>query len=607
MRRRPPSASCPALSAFACRAKGRSLRRLLLVLLFVAGFAASSGVAFTSSNDLVLSIYGYRSPMKGTPPLTEDTSRPLASQVVLVIIDGLRYDSSLQMPYLNRLRQQGAHAVLSFEPPSNAQTAWTTLLSGTGPEVSDAPLFDHSLPWIAPIAVDHLFAAANRAGLRCGISASAAWAKLITPDLFYTQYFVNPSDDSADERVIEQAGLFLTEFAPAFTLIQLGQVSAAGSQFGAASHQYQAEVLRSDDHVRRVAESMSLSDGVLLVASSHGYLDSGGHGGDEPTLLRTPFVMVGKNVLPGDYGDARAIDVAPTIAAILGIPAPSSTRGNIETRMLTMDVVDRAEKLVQLASQRVRLGNMYLYSINGEQLQPTAQGDMLVAMSSLQVKNYESAAELAAISVAQTDQEMLRARDARIWKERTQRAWPIAALIALLLWMLWHNWSSGRRYGTLVAPLAAALYHILFVQQGNTYSWSDIPQAGLASTLEPSVVRAALCLSVGGLLVTFGAWRERERSASAVVMRAFGYAALLLMIIAAIIGVALWYNGPRFDWYLPDLTLAFVQFTALVQLMCTAALAVPLPIIVLLLQRVLLGIADRRSTRRVAASLPTHR
>ena len=569
------------------------MRRVLLLALAILALAVAAAAAAIWSNDLILSIYGYRSPMRGDLPLTEGSSNPLASQVVLVLVDGLRYDTSLQMPYLHLLRQQAAHAVLHSSPPSSAQTAWTTIVSGAVPEINDAPLFDHSTEWIAPIAVDDLFAVANRSGLTGGIAGSQAWSKLVPSNSLYTQFFADPTDPASDRRVTENALVFLNEFKPNFLLVHLVQVDAAGRQHGAASAEYGQAAVQCDEEIRRLAEQMDLRRSVLLVTSSYGYLDSGGRGGEEAVLLRTPFVMAGRNVLPGDYGEIRAVDLAPTVAALLGTPVPSSAQGRIQTSMLTMDAVDRAEKLVLLATQRVRLGSMYLYSIGQGQLQETAQGDMLVAVSSLQVKNYESAAELAALSVEQTDREMLQARRARVWGERTQRGIPLSLLVVILTWALWRNRSTRELWSMLAAGMAATLYHVLLVQEGRLYSFSDLPAEGLAATLEPSLQRAILSLGAGAMIVTWRAWREKERSAFDVLMRAYGYAGLLLALIAVAIGVFAWYNGPRFDWHLPSFAIAYVQFVALIQAMLTAAIAIPMPFAVVALQRILLAITDR--------------
>ena len=45
-------------------------------------------------------------------------------------------------------------------------------------------------------------------------------------------------------------------------------------------------------------------------------------GGAEPEVLRVPFAAAGAGIRPGRYGDAEIIDLAPTMTALLGLPAP---------------------------------------------------------------------------------------------------------------------------------------------------------------------------------------------------------------------------------------------------------------------------------------------
>ncbi len=583
------------------------MRKVIIFIVSVLALISVVAGAYVWLNDLVLSVYGYRSPLKGTPPPTEDLGRPLTSQVVLVVIDGLRLDTSLQMPNLNLLRQQAAYAALTADPPSNALTAWTTIVSGAGPEINDAPTFDPSLEWISPIAVDHLFAAANRAGLRCGVAGSQRWEKIIPPKLLYTRFFVDAGNAVADEQVIDNALVFLQEFQPNLLLVHLQQMDEAGQMYGAASDEYRQAAARCDEHVGSLVENMNLRRSVLLVVSSHGHLDAGGHGGDEVVLLNTPFVMTGENVLPGEYGEVKQIDIAPIIAALLGTPMPSAAQGSMQAGMLTMDAVNRAEKLVALASQRARLGSIYLYSIGQGPLLETAEGDMLVAISSLQIKNYESAAELASLSVQQTDKEMVRARRSQIWKERTQRAVPLAVVVLIFLWILWLSRSNRTALSLAKAMVATAAYHALFLWQGNRYSFSHIPAAGLAATFAPSLQRAAVAVGIGAVLIVWREWAQKERSVFAVIMRSYGYAGLQLYLIALLIGACTWWNGSQFSWYLPSFTVAYVQFSALMQALLVGMIAIVLPVPVVVLQRLLLAISARyspaaRRARRAASS-----
>jgi hypothetical protein len=246
-----------------------------------------------------------------------------------------------------------------------------------------------------------------------------------------------------------------------------------------------------------------------------------------------------------------------------------------------------------LARQRARIGSVYLHSIGYGPLTETAEGDVLVALSSLEVRNYESAAELATLAVRQTDREMQSARRARIWKERTQRGLPIALVLWVVLWLMWRFRGSRPTFTALASLLGAALYHAIFLYQGNSYSFSRIPAAGLAATLEPSAKLALLSLGFGAALLVLDLCWQHERSVFSVVLHTYRYSLQQLYSIALVIGVCTWWNGFRFAWYLPSFFVAYVQFTTLMQIMLVALLAIPLPLLVVVVQRGLLAVTDR--------------
>ena len=573
------------------------MRKTVFVILITVALVSTAGVAYLWVNSLVQSIYGFRTPLKGMPSLTESSTPPLTSQVVLVVIDGLRYDTSFQMPYLNHLRDQGAHARLVSSPPSGAQIAWTALVSGAPPEINDASLFDQSYQWIRPIAVDHLFAALRRADFTSGIVGFHWWEKLVPPELLHVKYFVATDDAAADALVIDRAGAFLKEFYPNFLVVNLRHVNTAAQEHGALSAEYAEAVLRCDEHVRLLSASMDLQRSTPVVVSSHGHLDQGGHGGAEAVTLATPFVMVGESVRAGDHGLLAQTDVAPTIAALLGAPIPSAAQGSIRTDMVRMDRVDQAHILVALADQRFRMADMYLYSIGELVSGNSTEGDVLVAQSSLQVKNYDSALGLAKIAVDQVAQQVAGMRDSRISKERYQRAVPVALALLVPLWIIWRRRSWQLIWSAVAALVAASGYHALYVNHGGVYSFSRIPVEGLEAMLTVNLRHAGLSLAAGSLMVVWQLWRDRERSIRSAILRTYSHAGLQLYFIGLAVGACTLWNGSVFTWYIADLTLGYAHYTLLLQTMLVAALAIPLPIVIVALQKGLIFVSDRFERR----------
>jgi len=562
---------------------------------------------------LLDSLYKYESPLKGKLPLGQPT-QPLVQQVVMVIVDGLRYDTSLEMPYLNSLREEGASAVMVGIPGPASQPAWTTLVSGAGLEINGAPFLDpEHVNDIQPIAVDHLFVEVKRAGFISGLAGSNWWQKMVPDELLYAQFFVK-DENAADEQVVDTALRFLKNFHLHYLLIHLNQADHASREYGAASSEYRQAALRVDAYLRDIAQTTDVQRNVLIVVSDYGHPKAGECDKYGRVALTAPFVMVGPPVVPGDYGRIAPGDVAPTVAALLGTAVPSAAQRPIRFDMLRMDEVQRAVKQVTQAQQRVELGQAYLRSvlspalskaeglskgiIGAGTLSETAEGDALVATSSLQVKNYTSAYTLGEIAVQQIDKEMEQGRARRIQGERASRR--IGALLVILvpLFLVW--WKRRKRLGVLIfaALLTVAIYHWFFIREGNVYS-PNIPRP-VEPFLEESLRRVAIALAVGLVVTLLWLWYERERSLLDVVQSVYGFSFAVIYLLGVQVAIGCWLNGPTVTWYLPDLTVFFLYFSALVQSSMVAALSVFLPVAVLPFYGVALLIRSRLERDRLS-------
>ncbi len=543
---------------------------------------------------LLDSLYKYQSPFKEELPPGQPT-QPLVQQVVMVIVDGLRYDTSLEMPYLNSLREKGASAIMVGIPSPASQPAWTTLISGAGLEINGAPFLDaEHINEIQPIAVDHLFIQVQRAGLTGGLAGSSWWQKMVPDRFLYARFFTEDDQEDADEQVVDTALRFLKNFHLNYLLIHLNQVDRVSQRYGAASSEYRQAARRVDAHLRDIAQATDVKRNVLIVVSDYGHLRKGERGQYGRVALTAPFVMAGPAVVPGDYGQIAPQDVAPTVAALLGTAIPSAAQGHIRFDMLRMDEVQQAVKQVTQARQRLELGRAYLRSvlrvqqahhdgpsrgnIGARTLSETAEGDVLVAMSSLEVKNYTSAYTLGGLAVRQIDKEMEQARAQHIQKERARRQ--IGALIVILtpLPLLW--WKRSKRLGILIfaALLTIAICNVLFVREGNIYS-PNIPRP-VEPFLEESLRRVAIALAAGLAVIILRLWYEQKPPLD-MIQTVYGFSFAVIYLLGVQAAVGYWLNGPTVTWHLPDLTLFFLHFSALVQSSMVAAISVFMPVAIL--------------------------
>jgi ABC-type amino acid transport system permease subunit len=123
-----------------------------------------------------------------------------------------------------------------------------------------------------------------------------------------------------------------------------------------------------------------------------------------------------------------------------------------------------------------------------------------------------------------------------------------------------------------------AIYHLLFIREGNVYA-PNIPSP-VEPFLEESLRRVAIALAAGLVVTFFWLWYERERSLLDVAQSVYGFSFIVIYFLGIQAAVGYWLNGPTVTWYLPDLTLFFLHFSALVQSSMVAAISVFLPVAV---------------------------
>src|SRR5262249_50529450 len=119
--------------------------------------------------------------------------------------------------------------------------------------------------------------------------------------------------------------------------------------------EFLAAAQKDDADLSRLVAQLDLDRDTLIITADHGHRDAGGHGGDEPECISVPLVAVGAGVSPGQFGPARLVDVAPTIAALLGLPFPAASQGQPLVDMLELEPPTQAALLERAAQQRERV------------------------------------------------------------------------------------------------------------------------------------------------------------------------------------------------------------------------------------------------------------
>ena len=523
----------------------------IIGIVLLLGIAAG---AYFWATGMIDSNFNYRSRIKDNPPVSgENLGTPSTGRLVFVLIDALRYDTSLKpevMPTLNQLREQGASALMHSRPPSFSEPGYTTLLTGAWPEINDGPVFNLDYEDIPTFTQDNLFSSAHAAGWKTAISGYYWFEKLVPQDAVDLSFYTPGEDAAADVEVFEAAMPWLQNNEAQLVLIHLDQVDYAGHhEGGAVSPNWDAAANRTDDMLAEIAATLDLSKDTLVVLSDHGQIDAGGHGGQDPVVLLEPFVIVGAGVKPGQYADIQMVDVAPTLAALLGINLPASTQGRVQTDMLNLpqDVLSALPEAVK--SQQQALLSAYANALHNE------------------VASYEMP-ESSEVSDYQTVFHSLRSK--KLFADRFKRAFPTAILLAVAVTLLIRQRKNGSLSWVVGGLIFVALFNLRYLLiDGKVYSLSSI--ISQTDLIVYTAVTTAVALILAWLMVNF--YNKTFRgSACQNGLKTLWFGFTVIFVAGLPVLISYLFNGAIVKWTLPDYLTSFLALIGLIQILIISGL-----------------------------------
>ncbi len=278
-------------------------------------------------------------------PVLGPTSSRRSRRVVLIIIDGLRLQDSFGHETLDGLRRIGIDAIATSHYPSISRPNHATLVTGVAPLVSGI----RNNTFRTPVLIDSLMDRVNDAGLGATYVAddSPSLGYLFAEDFSSLYYGGWPG------AFAKSTQLAIADKTNALLVFIPGAVDLAGHEFGGDSPQYRQAVRDVDSGLGDILRQLDLSQDTILITADHGHTDAGGHGGEEDIVLRVPLIVAGAGIRADALlGPAELIDIAPTVAALLGVPAPGHASGKTLIDILDVSSADVAQLR---ASDRTRI------------------------------------------------------------------------------------------------------------------------------------------------------------------------------------------------------------------------------------------------------------
>jgi predicted AlkP superfamily pyrophosphatase or phosphodiesterase len=255
-------------------------------------------------------------------------------KVILVLADGLRYDTSIQvMGFLegavahDRARRWKMRCAL----PSLSRPLYETLHTGLAPH-------DHGITSNSIVRMSrhpNVFSIAQAAG-RCTAAAAYSWfaelysqaiydpvldrevddeMRIIQHGRFYTE------DDMPDTEVIRDADMLIRRFEPDYLLVHPMGCDHAGHLYGGESDAYRRQAARLDNLLAQHLPRWREAGYQVLVTADHGMNAQGWHGGTGDEVTTVPFYHFGGLRNGIETQVASQLSVTPTVLSLMGLAA----------------------------------------------------------------------------------------------------------------------------------------------------------------------------------------------------------------------------------------------------------------------------------------------
>lgn len=546
----------------------------------------------------------YKSPYLFQLEPVPATAKPSTGGVLLIIVDGLRVDTSKELDTWNTARNgfgstpPGADLTAITGQPSLSDPAAAVIPSGTTQEIHGV-----TTNWYEGLLrVDNVFTAAKRSGKTTTVVAGKGWVDLYG-DTIGTMYKYDDSAGDYDQMVFDRT-LSILQAAktpggqplPDLLIVHFSAVDNASHEFGALSPENLAAAKAIDGYIGRLLADYDLANRTAILTADHGHIATGGHGGWEPEVITVPLVFFGKSVTSGKMPAANQWDIAPTISALLGMSMPSETVGKILDSVIAPPAEDLAKAYIDLGHTRYRFAQAYVQEVE-KNLPPSqglsdtesnvADGNGLVDQGwvNLVAGDPARAVEAAKGGLFLMDQAQAKVKAIRIAEERKSRLGTSILLVLLPLLPLFYlgrNRWAGLALGGGVAYFALQAL-LFYVVRGFKLSLSIFNEESMIQSFFNArmIDAAAVAILVGIIFGLVVGWRKKYAGAEL----AEGAATVSYLIAYGLgLQIVLFYYlfGIKFDWYIPNLVWGFKFYADCLQMVPTglASIAVvPLAVV----------------------------
>ena len=306
-----------------------SLARMAAAVAIAAGLGALAARRFAKR----LPVYPEPARPARDSAAASSAATGVARRVYVIVVDGCNRERLWQAhaPVIDRLAREGTE-YLAVEPayPARTVVCFSSMLTGAPP--AEHGMRSNFAPRLG-VRCESVFDVLERHGRRGRLVGIAHLLDPFGENVVRSVTSVQPTSE-IDRSLTAEARRVVEEDDPDLLVLQLLAADQLGHVRGVRSPEYLDQLAETDRHVGEflgfLEERGKLDDATVILMADHGQgRGIGGHGhldwGERPV----PFLVWGRGAVRGAVSrEPRSVlELAPTISALLGIPAPNAARG----------------------------------------------------------------------------------------------------------------------------------------------------------------------------------------------------------------------------------------------------------------------------------------
>ena len=253
----------------------------------------------------------------------------MKKKVILISIDGMRPDGlkACGNPYVEELEKICAYTYkASSMNPSVTFPCHFSMTHSVTPQ-RHGILTNTYVPQVRPIR--GIFEKVSDAGGVCAMYYG--WEPLrdiaLPGKLKYATYINAYAEESSDTALTNEAEKRILASKPDFVFLYMVETDEKGGHDnGWMSDEYLRRISIAIDNAKRMIEKFG-DEYTVIIMADHGGHDRT-HGTELPEDMTIPLFFYGKDFTPGEIKeDISLLEIAPTIAAIMDVPASEAWEG----------------------------------------------------------------------------------------------------------------------------------------------------------------------------------------------------------------------------------------------------------------------------------------